>query len=79
MKLADLNFYTIRANYTPISYIGNTDLLADEYQLKNIHFILTNAHKANNYNGNLIGSRFQRKVNEKGIVNRIKQYINYYL
>jgi uncharacterized protein involved in exopolysaccharide biosynthesis len=79
MKLADLNIYTIRANYTPISYIGNTDLLADEYQLKNIHFILTNAHKANNYNGNLIGSRFQRKVNEKGIVNRIKQYINYYL
>jgi len=79
MKLADLNLYTIKVNFTPIGSINNIDLLEDEYQLKNIHFILTNAHKASNYNGNLIGSRFGKKVAKEGIVNRIKQYINYYL
>tara|TARA_B100000809_G_scaffold185304_1_gene183384 strand:- start:4931 stop:7183 length:2253 start_codon:yes stop_codon:yes gene_type:complete len=79
MKLADLTLYTIRVNFTPISYISNADLLAEEYQLSNIHFLLTNAHKASNYNGNLIGSRFTQKARKKGFINRIKQYINYYL
>ena len=78
MKLADLTLYTIRANFTPISYISNADLLVDEYQLSNIHFLLTSAHKASNFNGNLIGSRFGKKANKKGFTNRIKQYVNFY-
>lgn len=79
MKLADLNLYLIKVNFTPINYISNADLLAEEYELNNINFLLTNAHKASNYNGNLIGSRFEKKRRKKGIINRIKQYINYYL
>jgi uncharacterized protein involved in exopolysaccharide biosynthesis len=79
MKLADLNLYTIKADFTPISYINNADLLGEEYELKNIQFLLTNVHKASNYNGNLIGSRFENKGKRKGIINRVKQYINYYL
>lgn len=79
MKLADFNLYAVKVNYTPISHVSNADLLAEEYDLKNIEFILTNAHKASNYNGNLIGSGFDVKVKRKGIINRIKQYINYYL
>jgi uncharacterized protein involved in exopolysaccharide biosynthesis len=79
MKLADLNLYAVKANYTPISFIYNVDLLAEEYELNNIQFLLTNAHRASNYSGNLIGSRFESKVKRKGIVNRIKKYINYYL
>jgi uncharacterized protein involved in exopolysaccharide biosynthesis len=78
MKLADLTLYAIRANFTPISYVSNADLLVEEYQLSNLHFLLTNAHKASNYNGNLLGSRFTKKAKAIGIVNRMKQYINYY-
>ncbi|MFT5250251.1 MAG: hypothetical protein ACI93P_001986, partial [bacterium] len=44
--------------FISISYISNADLLAEEYELENIQFLLTNSHKASNYNGNLIGSRF---------------------
>ena len=79
MKLADLNLYVIKVNYTTISFISNADLLVEEYGLKNTHFLLTNAHKATNYNGNLIGSGFESKARNKGFINKIKQYINYYL
>ena len=79
MKLADLNLYLIKANFTTISYISNADLLVEEYGLKNTHFLLSNAHIASNYNGNLIGSGFEGKARNKGIINKIKQYINYYL
>jgi uncharacterized protein involved in exopolysaccharide biosynthesis len=79
MKLADLNIYVIKVNFTPISHVSNADLLEEEYGLKNIQFLLTNAHKASNYNGNLIGSQFGVKAKRKGIINRVKQYINYYL
>ena len=79
MKLADLNLYVIKVNFTTISYISNADLLVEEYGLKNTHFILNNAHKASNYNGNLIGSGFESKARNKGFINKIKRYINYYL
>jgi cellulose biosynthesis protein BcsQ len=79
MKLADLNLYVLKADYTPISYIGVTDLLMEEYDLKNIHFILTNVHKATNYNGNLIGSRFESDSERTGLFSRVRKYINYYL
>jgi cellulose biosynthesis protein BcsQ len=79
MKLADLNLYVIKVNFTTISYISNADLLVEEYGLKNTHFILNNAHKASNYNGNLIGSGFESKARNKGFINKIKQYINYYI
>jgi len=79
MKLADLNLYVIKVNFTAISYISNVDLLVEEYGLNNTHFLLTNTHKATNYSGNIIGSGFASKSRNKGFINKIKQYINYYL
>ncbi|NQX96783.1 MAG: hypothetical protein HRT73_02740, partial [Flavobacteriales bacterium] len=79
MKLADLNLYAVKVNFTPISYISNADLLEEEYGLKNMQFLMVNAHKASSYNGNLIGSHFESKTQGKGLINRIKHYISYYL
>lgn len=78
MKWGDINLYVVRANFTPLSHINNADLLAEEYEIKNLELLLTNAHKASNYNGTLIGTRFQHKKTT-GIVNKIKSYIQYYI
>jgi cellulose biosynthesis protein BcsQ len=83
MKLANFNLYAVKVNFTPLSHLSNADLLKDEYEIENIQFLLTNANKASNYSGNLIGSRFgvkaKTKVKRKGIIYKIEQYINYYL
>jgi Mrp family chromosome partitioning ATPase len=78
MKKSTLNIFVLRTNHTSLSHVGNIDLIAEEYGLKNIQLVLTDAHRASNYNGNLIGTRFNYNEKEKGILNRLKRYINYY-
>jgi len=79
MRIADLNLFVVRSNFTATAHVSNVDLMVKEFGLRNVQLVLTDTHKASNYNGNLIGSRFEVKSRKKGIINMVKQYVNYYL
>lgn len=78
MKCSDLNLFVIRANYTALKHVANVDLIAEEYGITNLQLILTDAHKATNYNGTLIGTRFNYKNKNKRFIAKFKMYVNNY-
>jgi uncharacterized protein involved in exopolysaccharide biosynthesis len=78
MKNATMSIYLLKADYTPNSMINHAELLVNEYEIKNVHLVLNGAHKAMNYSGNLIGSRFNHNQ-RNGILGRIKGYVQTYI
>jgi uncharacterized protein involved in exopolysaccharide biosynthesis len=72
MKFADLTLYVVRANHTCVNYLAQPDLLKSEYNIDNVQMILNDAHKASNYSGNYIGSRFSYDKRKKGIITWLK-------
>lgn len=79
IKICNRTYYLVRANYTKTHYLPNADLIAEEYNIDTIRLLLTNVHKATNFNGNYTGSRFNYAEMNKGVIGRIKSYIKYYL
>lgn len=78
MKNADLSIYLLRSDYTPNTLVNHAELLVNEYEIKNVHLVLNGAHKAINYSGNLIGSRFSRET-KSGWLNRVINYVQTYV
>lgn len=79
MQQADINIYIARARFTKRIYLKNPDLIAEEHQIKGIKYLLNDAHKANNYDGNYTGSRYSYSKRPKGGISKIKRYLNIYL
>lgn len=79
MKSADMSLYVIRANTTSIDYLSHADRLVEEYQLDNVMLLLNNAHKAANFSGNFVGTRFMYHKVPGTFKLKIKTYINTYL
>ncbi|MCH2230196.1 MAG: exopolysaccharide transport family protein [Crocinitomicaceae bacterium] len=79
IKVSDLCLYVMRAGYTRINYIPQADFIQDEYNLKNIHLLLNNAHQATNYNGNYIGSRFHLNSRKTSLINRLSYFIETFI
>lgn len=78
MKNADLSIYLLKSDYTPNSLINQAEKLAGEFEIDNVYLVLNGAHRAMNYNGNLIGSRFTKNV-RKGFLGRIVAYVQTYI
>lgn len=79
MKLADISLYVIRSNKTSIDYLSHADRLVEEYQLENVQLILNDAHKASNYSGKFVGTRFRQQSIPGSIKLKISTYLNTYL
>jgi len=79
MKISDIILFTMRANFSALSHVNNVDLIVEEYGLENIQIVLTDAHLASNYNGNLIGTRFNYHHKKQGFFARLGRYMSHYL
>lgn len=79
MQQSDINIYIARARFTKRIYLKNPDLIAEEHKIEDIKYLLNDAHKANNYDGNYTGSRYSYNSRPKSLFARIKQYLNIYL
>ena len=78
LKQSDCVVQILRSGKTHTHMISQADLLADTYQLNNIHLLVNFTSRAYNYNGLLTGSRFTYGQ-EAGILPAIKRYIDIYL
>ena len=79
MKYADVNLYIIRSNITSIDYLDHADRLVEEYKIKNVMLVLNHAHKASNYSGNFVGTRFSQQVIPTSLMLKVRTYLNTYL
>ena len=78
MKAADASLYLSRVDFTAINYLNHADLIKEEYDLQNIYHVLNNAHKASNFSGMYLGSRFRYKK-KRNIRARIQYLYNTYM
>ena len=79
-QLCDLSLFILRAGHTPSEFIAEADLLTEEYGLNNIELLLNGVHKATNYRGNYIGSRFRnRREKRHSFPARLRHYYNFYI
>ena len=79
MQQSDINIYITRARFTKRVYLKTPDMIAEEHQIQDIKYLLNDAHKANNYDGNYTGSRYSYNKRPSGMVASIKRYLNIYL
>ncbi|MBL4707169.1 MAG: AAA family ATPase, partial [Flavobacteriales bacterium] len=79
MRLSDIVYYVVKANYTKSHFLLNADLIAKEYRITNIQLLLNGVHQATNYNGNYTGSGFNYETEYMSVKDRVKRYIKYYL
>ncbi|MGB0404294.1 MAG: exopolysaccharide transport family protein [Salibacteraceae bacterium] len=79
MKLANLNLFLFRANYTSTDFLEYPELLAEEYKIKNIHLILNSAHMASSFNGRFVGTRYNTDLNQEHFTSKIWNYITAYI
>ena len=79
MRYADVNLYIIRSNKTSIDYLGHADRLVEEYRIKNVMLVLNDAHKASNYSGNFVGTRFRQQISPTSLMFKVSTYLNTYL
>lgn len=78
MQLATLNYYIVRTKHTGINYVREADRLVLEYKLENVEMLLNGAHKATNFNGQYVGTRFRSAFGRRTIKQRIKESYYYY-
>ena len=71
MRMASISLFIIRANHTAINYTQEADLLVEEYGLSGVNLLMNSAHKATNYTGNYVGSRFRSSNPKTGIVQKL--------
>lgn len=79
LKIADVSLYIVRAYQTSINFLNHVDDLAEEFQLKDLFLVLNDAHKASNFNGSFIGSRFRAGSAKLRFIPRLKSYLNIYI
>ncbi len=80
LALSTLGLFLFRSNMTGINSIQEPDMLVEEYQLDNVELLLNGAHKAMNYRGSYIGTRFiSPKFHGKNFVSRLKNYYRTYV
>jgi septum formation inhibitor-activating ATPase MinD len=79
MKYADVSLYIIRSNITSIDYLDHADRLVEEYKIKNVMLVLNHAHKASNYSGSFVGTRFRQRVIPTSLMLKVSTYLNTYL
>lgn len=79
-EMSTLGLFVLRAGFTGTHYIQEADLIAEEYHLDNIQLVLNSAHKATNYRGNYVGSRFLKGSKQKmSLQQRFRNYYNLYI
>lgn len=80
LELSDLGLFVFRSNYTGLNCAQEPDNLVDEYQLENVELLLNGAHKATNYRGSYVGTRFvSPRIKRSSIVQRFKNYYKVYI
>ena len=79
MKLADLNVFLFRANYTSTDFLEYPELLAEEYQIKNIHLLLNSAHMASSFNGRFVGTRYNTELKRERFTSKVWNYVTAYI
>lgn len=79
MKCADVTLFVVRANHTCINYLSEPDMIREEHGIEHMFIIMNGAHKATNYTGQYIGSRFDSKRKKTGILGKIRYYYQTYL
>lgn len=79
MQQSDINIYITRARFTKRVYLKTPDMIAEEHQIQDIKYLLNDAHKANNYDGNYTGSRYSYNSQSSGPITSLKRYLNVYL
>jgi len=78
MRLADVVLFIVRANHTCINYLTEPDLIQQEYQISNMYMVMNGAHKATNYTGNYVGSRFDSTRKSTGVLGKLRYYYQLY-
>jgi len=79
MKLADLNVFLFRANYTSTDFLEYPELLAEEYQIKNMYLLLNSAHMASSFNGRFVGTRYNTELKQERFISKVWNYITAYI
>lgn len=79
MQTADLVLFVVRANHTCINYLSEPELIREEFGLGQMFIVMNGAHKATNYTGQYIGSRFDNKRRKTGLAGKIRYYYQTYL
>ena len=80
IKLSNLALFIFRANRTGVNCIQEPDNLVEEYKLKNVEILLNGAHRATNYRGSYVGTRFtSAHAQRKPLLTRLRNYYNIYM
>lgn len=80
LELSTLGLFLFRSNVTGMNSVQEPDNLVDEYQLENVEVLLNGAHKATNYRGSYIGTRFlSPKFQGKSMMARLANYYKIYV
>lgn len=80
LELSTVGLFLFRSNVTGMDSVQEPDNLVDEYQLENVEVLLNGAHKATNYRGSYIGTRFlSPKFQGKSIMARLANYYKIYV
>jgi hypothetical protein len=79
MKTADLVLFVVRANHTCINYLSEPELIREEFGIGQMFIVMNGAHKATNYTGQYIGSRFDKQRKKTGLAGKIRYYYQTYL
>lgn len=79
MKHAQLNLYLVRVNHTGTNYLEHIDLLIEDYGIERLQVVVNGAHRATDYTGNFIGSKFTYKRSHRGVIGLAMHYYNYYV
>ncbi|MDG1333248.1 MAG: GNVR domain-containing protein [Crocinitomicaceae bacterium] len=79
LELSNLGLFIFRANRTGVNCVQEPDNLMEEYNLKNLELLLNGAHKATNYRGSYIGTRFTSQSQRKPLITRLRNYYNVYM
>jgi len=79
MKMADLALFVFRTNHSSIRLASHADMLKEEYKIQNIELVLNDAHKATNYSGSYVGSKFITKQKSQGMLSRLQSLFQIYV
>jgi uncharacterized protein involved in exopolysaccharide biosynthesis len=79
MKAADRTLFVVRAGHTSLTSLVQPDLLRTEYGLEQMRIVLNDAHRATNYSGAFIGTRYHHGLHAKGAARRLRAYLLTYM
>lgn len=76
---ADEVLFVVRAGKSKAFYLEQADEIHHAHPDKAISVVLNSGHQASNFNGRFVGSRFSYTQAPKGVLNKIKHYLQNYL